>query len=265
VSSLNSNLWPRVQRHRDLVRALGVVGWINYQCVLRSPAFAARVGHRLRSQHARHPLYYRPGQTDLAVFWQIFIEREYACLDGLPIDGLIVDCGANVGYSSAYFLSRFPHASIFAIEPDSKNFTQLTKNLAAYGDRVECIQAGIWSHPCELVFREEAYRDGGAWAVQVREAGPGEQSQLSATDIPSILQQTGAERISLLKVDIERAELHLFDERSRLWIDRCDAIVIELHDDECREVFFKAIQDQPFQITTSGELTVCIREHHHEA
>jgi hypothetical protein len=43
------------------------------------------------------------GSSDLHVFRQIFVEREYGCLDDLADVRLIIDCGANAGYSSGSF------------------------------------------------------------------------------------------------------------------------------------------------------------------
>jgi FkbM family methyltransferase len=82
------------------------------------------------------------------VFAQIFIQREYSCLDDLSVSNvdLVIDCGANVGYSSAYFLSRFPECNIICVEPDPSNFRSLEENMAPYKDRVKLINSGVWSH-----------------------------------------------------------------------------------------------------------------------
>lgn len=54
---------------------------------------------------ARYPLRCRANTSDIDVFYGVFVLREYACLDDVEDATLIVDCGANVGYSAAYFLS----------------------------------------------------------------------------------------------------------------------------------------------------------------
>ena len=83
----------------------------------------------LSSKHSDHPLLCRPGTTDLLVFDQIFVERQYRCLDDMDLQGLVLDCGANAGYSSAYLLSRFPKCSVIAIEPDATSFSLVTQNM----------------------------------------------------------------------------------------------------------------------------------------
>src|ERR1700722_1799095 len=48
------------------------------------------------------------GSSDMDVFNQIFVEDEYACVRDIDSPALIFDLGANVGYSTAYFLNAFP-------------------------------------------------------------------------------------------------------------------------------------------------------------
>lgn len=205
----------------------------------------------------------RAGSSDLDVFHQIFIEREYRCLDDLIDVRMVVDCGANVGYSSAYFLSRHPRCQVVAIEPDPGNFAMLQRNLEAYSGRTTLINAGVWSQSAPLMISQVTYRDGLEWSRQVRVCGPDEVADLEGVDVGSILAASGHERISLLKMDIEGAEAVVFSENCQSWLDKVDAIAIELHDDSvfgnASGIFFEAIRDQGFQVSRSGELTICKR------
>jgi len=248
------------QFHRDFIQQLGINRWLFYQLQARSLLAKRWIGSRHWPRDSRYPLWYRPEASDLSVYQQIYVEREYQCLDHLVSPGLIIDCGANVGYSAAYFLSRFPQSRVIAIEPDSGNYALLQANVAKFGPRVRTIQAGIWSHPCGLKVETSGYRDGREWAVWVRECQAGEQPDVSAISIDQILHESGCDRISILKMDIERSELEVFRANYQGWLSLCDAIVIELHDSECEEIFFQAIQQELFQISRSGELTVCIRD-----
>ena len=107
-----------------------------------------------KSRYSQHPLHYRWNKSDVYVFRQIFIQREYSYLDNLTNVGLIVDCGANVGYSSSYFLTQFPNSHVIAIEPDPENFAIMRKNLLPYGERVETFNAAVWSHPTNYILAE---------------------------------------------------------------------------------------------------------------
>ena len=172
----------------------------------------------LVSPHASHPLVCREGSSDFHVFHQIFIEREYSCLDDLTDLRLIIDCGANTGYSAAYFLSRFPRCQVIAVEPDPGNFAILQRNVAPYGERVRAIRAGIWSHATGLKLSEMPYGDGREWSRQVRACGPDEAADFPALDVSTLLRESGHSSIGVLKVDIEGAEKVVFGPGCESWI-----------------------------------------------
>jgi FkbM family methyltransferase len=212
----------------------------------------------LRSRYAAFPLKCRPNTSDRAVFFHIFVEREYECLDDLPDAKLIIDCGAYVGYSSAYFLSRFPNSHVIAVEPDPDNFEILQANLKPYKRRYRAIRSAVWSRPKELALSKQ-FRDGREWSRSVKEVVDGEKSTLLATDIGTLLRDSGYDRISILKIDIEGAEATVFSFNYENWITKVDNIVIELHSEECACLFRKAISSEDFSISHCGELTVCKR------
>src|SRR5262249_40055833 len=182
------------------------------------------------SRGVQHPLIVRLGSSDVNLYRQILIDREYRCLDDMTDVHLVIDCGANVGFSSAYFLSQFPNCKVIAVEPDLDNFGILQRNLERYGDRVQLIHAGIWSCKVGLVLSHEPYRGGREWTRQVRVCKPNEQKEVEGVDIASLLARSGHDRISLLKVDIEGAEAEMFSKNVQSWLDKVDAIAIELHD-----------------------------------
>lgn len=214
---------------------------------------------------ADHPLYFRLGSSDLDVLHQIFTELEYGPLCELRDVRTVVDCGANVGYSSAFFLSQFPSCRVVAVEPDLENFSMLQRNLAAYAPRVEAVRAGIWSHSVSLTISKERYGDGREWSRQVQPVEEGQAADLQGVSMGSLLDSFGMDRVSLMKIDIEGAEAVVFRGNVE-WLNRVDAIAIELHDDthfgRATEVFSSAIRGRGFEISCSGELTICRRPAH---
>jgi FkbM family methyltransferase len=213
----------------------------------------------MRSKYASTPLQCRGKTSDIEVFWQIFLHREYRCLDHVKSADLIIDCGANVGYSAAYFLSRYPNSQLIAVEPDMENFNVLQSNVDVYGERATCIHAGVWSKSCGLVFSPETMVAGKEWGRTVREAKEGERSDARALDIGGILEMSGKKRISILKIDIEGSEAAVFSENYESWIDKVDNLVIELHGAECEKIFHSAIANRGFALSRCDELTVCLR------
>jgi FkbM family methyltransferase len=227
----------------------------------RSRLGPAKEPFTLHSKEVRYPLLCRPGTSDMDVFGHIFRVREYSCLDPIAVDEveLVIDCGANVGYSSAYFLSRFPRAKVIAVEPDSGNFAMLQENVRPYGDRCRTVKTALWSHPTGLVMSEEKFGDGREWARTVRAVRPGEDPAMMATDIGSLLASSGCERISLLKVDIEGAESVVFESNYEPWLAKVSNLVIELHGEAATSIVKRAIAKHDFETSSCGELFVCRR------
>jgi FkbM family methyltransferase len=257
--------WRRLEA---LVAGLSVSGAVRYKYfehrfAARRPDASADAVFRVHPRVARTPVLVRLGTSDFSVFRQIFIEREYACLDDLAAPQLIFDCGANTGYSSVYFLSVFPQCHIVAVEPETGNFAALERNLGPYADRVTLVRGGIWSRCTPLTLAKAPYRDGREWTAQVRTCEPGEPPAFEGFDVGTLLTRSGRSRISLLKMDIEGAEVEVFANGSLDWLDAVDAIAIELHDDtafgSATEVFHRALQGRGFLVTRSGELTICRR------
>ena len=249
------NLW---QQHRLLAPALGKVNAARFLAQqqwhrVRPPTRSYRVS----TKHARHSLLCRPGTSDAKAFEMIFIQQEYSCVERLRDVRLVVDCGANVGYAAAYFLNMFPESTVFAVEPDRDNFSTLTQNLHPYAARARCVQAAVWSDATQLITDTETYRDGKEWSRQFRPCRSGEPPTTRGLPMDALLDEARAERVSLLKMDIEGAEAIVFGGTDRRWLTRVDAIVIELHDDyphaDCRAVFEQACAND-FTLTSHGDL-----------
>jgi FkbM family methyltransferase len=213
---------------------------------------------RLRPRQAQNPLSVRLGATsDLMAFEQIFIAEEYACLRGLPGVSFVIDLGANVGFSSAYFLSCFPASRVLAIEPAERNIAVCKENLAPYGLRSLILHGAAWSECTRLCLSKDSFRDGLEWSTQVRDPGEGEIADIEAWDVATLIDIAGAEKVDLLKVDIERGEIAVFGPKSREWLPRVRNICIELHGHDCEQTFFSALADFDYDSERSGELTIC--------
>lgn len=215
---------------------------------------------RLTSKYLDHPVIARPNTSDLKVFAQIFALREYRCLDDLndprrpemELEGLIVDLGANVGYSAAYFLSKFPKCRVVSVEPFRPNFEMLRKNLAPYGERVVTIEAAVM--PGASLVTLDTSQPGEEWGVTVK---PSSMGTIPTISIPDILNQSRMDSIALLKIDIEGAEKHLF-EADTSWLESVENIVIELHGEDCEKAFFSKIHPTRYVVKKCDELTVCV-------
>lgn len=209
----------------------------------------------------------RLGTTDIDVFTSIFCLQERGWDFRRP-PRTIVDAGAYTGLSPVYFAMHYPGARIIAIEADKSNFDLLVRNTAPFKN-IEPVHAALWSHSGSLVLTDPG---SGEWGLQVKEAESsrtdnGKPSEPSVQTVPAItvadlISDYNLDGIDLLKVNIEGSEREVFAEPAP-WIDRVDAISIELHDRYkagCSRSFFKAVENFPLESWHAGEVLVARQE-----
>jgi FkbM family methyltransferase len=195
--------------------------------------------------------------SDDFVFDQIFIQHEYGALcDAVKSADFIMDLGANVGYASALFASRYPSSRIVAVEPDPGNYKECTENLAPYGARVQALKGAVWARRSKLALARGGC-DGRDWAVQVRESSGGD-ANVDAWDMPALLELSGQRYVDILKIDIEGSEAEVFAANTEEWLPRVRNICIELHGERCREIFFSALSGFEYELQNQGEFTLCL-------
>jgi FkbM family methyltransferase len=214
----------------------------------------------LTIRNALYPLKMRTGgSSDRQVLHQVFIEKEYEPI-ALAEPTAILDLGANVGYSSAYFLSKYLTATVVAVEPDPQNYELCRHNLSPFGNRARVVHGAVWPEAVGLVPVRGAFRDGREWTTQVRPADQekGEVAEVKGYDVDTLIDLTGATKIDLLKIDIEGSERELFERNADKWLPRIRNLCVELHDDDCASAFFQALSRYSFDYSRSGELTVCL-------
>jgi FkbM family methyltransferase len=165
--------------------------------------------------------------TDVLLYRQIFERHEYDVPVSRP-PRVIIDAGANVGLASVFFAHRFPDARIIAIEPEAHNFALLASNVAEYPNVVP-VKAALWHTNTVLDLFDPGL---GPWGYVVGRAGemPGTWRQhTDAVTLDKVMQTHGLDRIDLLKMDIEGSERGVLAQAAT-WIDRVDALIVELHD-----------------------------------
>jgi len=216
-----------------------------------------RVLRRLWLPDYNYPLFYRDNTSDLDVIWQVFGEKEYECAVNEDDVSLIVDCGANIGCTSFFFLHRYPKARVVAVEPDRGNFAVCRRNLARFGDRVRLLNAAVWPTKKPLKVLRNGFRDGREWSFRVLPIEGSEAPEISSVTIDEIIRASDRPTIDLLKIDIEGGERYLFQREFEDWLTRTRNLVIELHDNECESAFFHVLNHYNYDLRHSGELTYC--------
>lgn len=170
----------------------------------------------------------------------------------------VIDLGANIGLASRYFADHFPNCKILAVEPNPSTYDVLGLNverLVANG-RCRILRAAVWGAEKTLTGGAADDPDHfSAFAVHETADASGEEA-IAGWPMNKIIAHSGFERVDLLKVDIEGAEVELFKGNVD-WLQQVKTIAIEFHDNsraECR--FDDLMKEYGFRVVDSGSHTV---------
>jgi FkbM family methyltransferase len=170
---------------------------------------------------------------------------------------IIVDCGANIGLASAYFLAKYPTSRVIGIEPDPINFILCKQNLNQFGNRVTLLNAAIWKAP-GIVFLNE--NNLGTWASCVSAQMDESANRIQALDIFSILELYDIALIDILKIDIEGAELDIFSAENLSWLEKVRCVQIETKEEQARELFLKKLSNYGFKFSQFREIVIAEKQ-----
>lgn len=142
---------------------------------------------------------------ELEVMRDILLDEEYG-VEEIPTPRVILDVGANIGLAALYFRARFPDAEIVAVEPDPQTFAKLEQNVG--GDaRIRAVNAAAAAERGELELFQPA---GYSIASSLKRSGDAEHDshvRVRAETLDGLCTELGLERIGLMKLDVEGAEL----------------------------------------------------------
>ncbi len=199
----------------------------------------------------------RPNTSDLFTFDQVFIKQQYKIeLSFEP--KTIVDAGANIGLSAAYFAITYPAAQIIAIEPEAGNFNQLLKNTAVYKN-VKALHKGLWN---KETFVKIINVDDHVNSFMVQEDEE-DSTGIPTVSLQSIMQQNNWETIDILKIDIEGSEKEVFEENADYWLPKTRSVFVETHDRMRKgstDAVLSAIKKHNFSFSTIDENLVFINQ-----
>lgn len=142
-------------------------------------------------------------------------EKHYQVKEG----DVVVDAGAYPGDYTIFAAKRVGNSGrVIAFEPDEGNRAVLARNLAGRKlSNVTVVPKGLWNMETELGF------DPGGFCSKVDSLGHGRET-IPVTTLDVALTQLGIEKIDVLKMDIEGAEIQAV-EGCRETLLRSDAFV----------------------------------------
>ncbi len=204
---------------------------------------------------SRTRLFLRARTSDWQAFEQVFLSKTYEIADYMN-PRLIVDGGANVGFTSVFFANKYPAAQIIAVEPEETNFEVLRENTRSYVN-ISRIQSGVWNKKTLLQIENPQDEK---WGFRVRETETRDGS-FEALTIDDILTSSNAQFIDILKLDIEGAEKEVFSDCQN-WLGKVGVLIVELHDRSkpgCSQTFYSATSNFDFEETHSGDNVILVK------
>lgn len=195
-------------------------------------------------------LFIRPGTADQDAYSEVFVARQYDVDSG--DSRFIVDAGAHIGHASVFFASKYPQATVVAIEPEASNFALLLANTKRYPN-IKPIQAGLWGRRVPLRIQDLSVA---TWSFRVAEDPSS--GDIRAITIEDILSEFNVSQIDLLKIDIEGSELEVLNS-AQTWIGSVRNLIVELHDrfrPGCADALVRALSGCDYERSESGEVVV---------
>lgn len=197
----------------------------------------------------KHLFLVRPGTEDVRMVFSTIIREEYGQFQPASDPEWMIDAGAYIGDTSAYFLSRFPRLRLVALEPNPPAFEMARQNLAPYGKRAILLPKALSATDQRLRF------GGGFGGASIQATGV----EVEATSIPSLLNKFVISRVNILKMDIEGAEEAIFASSPEGWLARVDLLIIEIHGLAAKGIVSRALWQNGFSMRQYRSVWYCMR------
>lgn len=195
---------------------------------------AYRRGNRLPPLQIRRAgivLKHGPSDDAWSLFREIFVERCYTRPEFYtpkPSD-TVIDCGANVGFFALYLESVAPGIRVHCFEPSTSNRSRLSINISE-----NLLENLITVHPVAVMDREGVLE-----LTQAPQAGStsafdaslnGSKESVRSISLDQAIAMTGAQKIDLLKIDVEGAEIEILEGASAECWQKIQRVVLEYHE-----------------------------------
>ncbi len=160
----------------------------------------------------------------------------------IPETGTVIDVGGHIGCFTLFAGGKAGKGRVLVFEPEPANFQLLQKNVQINRlDQVELFPLAVTAEAGEREMFYPKKRTSTGGSSLFRE-GP-ESFRVDCTTLPDIFEKQKLEKIDLLKLDCEGAEVEILQTVSDELLHRIRQIVMEIHvPDRMEPVFGRLLQ-----------------------
>jgi len=197
------------------------------------------------------------------LFREIFIDECYTHRNFYrPNPGdVIIDCGANIGYFSHYMASQSKDITVYALEPSQKTFSRLIDNIQTNQMEkvIKPIPFGLFNKEATLTLNIAKMAGSSSSYVSSDQI-----EEIRCKTLPQLMKELNLAKIDLLKMDVEGAELEIFEGIDDDTFSKISHITLEYHEENrpgCQKILtdklkqhFKFVESWP--ISKNNELGI---------
>lgn len=227
----------------------------NYCCALLSlKAGLSATSIRVRALGGKL-LLCRPATSDPWVLWDVFRSEFQRPPAEVVRPHIIVDLGANVGYTAVWYAAQFPEAQILAVEMDATNYELARRNVEQFSGRCNVVNAAIWDSDGELEYgggEEQGFK-----VTALDSCTTVNRRLVQSRSLNSLFEEFAIDAVDFVKMDIEGAESVVL--RGHLeWLQRVRSLKIEVHPPMTLEECESILSCQGFQCRRDDRHDQCL-------
>jgi len=143
---------------------------------------------------------------------------------------IVVDVGANIGFFTRYFAEwTGPDGRVLAIEPEQRNFERLCAMIRSrrLGTVVDAVHAAAAEAAGEVALTVDPFHPAGHYLSP-------EGVPTRAVTVDDLVRQHSERRVSLIKIDVQGAELRVLHGAARTLQSSRPALLVELDEKALR-------------------------------
>lgn len=194
-----------------------------------------------------HPFHIRTCTEDMNLLIQTAVREEYGHKLEINNPRWIIDAGAYIGDTAAYFLTKYKTTKVISLEPNPTAYSLAKKNLSFYSDRSILLNKGLSAAEGKMKFSGDF---GGAHITDVG-------IDIDVTSLPEIVKKYNIPRINILKMDIEGQEELIFQSNPESWLSICDLLIIEIHGPEIERLILNVLKNNNFKMEKYRSVWYC--------